>query len=276
MATQGRESIAPPGLNSGRPSPNMRTTWLGSLVLSTLLGCVQVLGISQRDAGLHDWHLELVGMPALETGTSPRFHYPAGPTNTASSSLVYTATQKNVLAALDPKTGVIGESRMEVLIKAVCRTAAEYMYPSVICCDLSCSGLQHGDTSFQTLSLYYATNCTETVRPDMLRMYTREQSKLIETFQSAILAITGPGGAQAHLFSATSGHSKWSIDLHSPTEGLLPEPASIATDAVFYQVSDDPAAGIDILCLSNGHELRRINGMNGQTAWSWKLNSATE
>lgn len=90
----------------------MRIPWLGSLLLSTFLGAAQVLGIPQRDPGLHDWHLELVGMPAVEIGTSPRFHYPAGPSNTASSSLVYTATQKNVLAALDPKTGIVGESRM--------------------------------------------------------------------------------------------------------------------------------------------------------------------
>lgn len=92
----------------------------------------------------------------------------------------------------------------------------------------------------------------------------------------AILAITGPGGAQAHLFSATSGHSKWSLELHPPAEGLLPEPASLAADAVFYQVSDDPAAGVDILCLTNGNTLRRINGMSGKTTWSWKLNAATE
>lgn len=87
----------------------MRIPWLGSLLLPAILGVVQVLGISQRDAGLHDWHMELVGVPAIETGTGPRFHYPAGPSNTASSSLVYTATQKNVLAALDPKTGIIGK-----------------------------------------------------------------------------------------------------------------------------------------------------------------------
>lgn len=87
----------------------MRIRRLGSLLLPTLLGVGQVLGISQRDAGVHDWHLELIGLPSTEPGTSPRFHYPAGPSNTASSSLVYTATQKNVLAALDPKTGAIGE-----------------------------------------------------------------------------------------------------------------------------------------------------------------------
>lgn len=88
----------------------MRIQRLGGLLLPTLFGVAHVLGISQRDAGLHDWHLELMGLPATEPGTSPRFHYPAGPSNTASSSLVYTATQKNVLAALDPKTGAIGRS----------------------------------------------------------------------------------------------------------------------------------------------------------------------
>lgn len=87
----------------------MRISHLGRILLPTLLGAAQVLGISQRDAGLHDWHLELIGLPAVEAGTRPRFHYPAGASNTASSSLVYTATQKNVLAALDPKTGAIGE-----------------------------------------------------------------------------------------------------------------------------------------------------------------------
>lgn len=64
--------------------------------------------------------------------------------------------------------------------------------------------------------------------------------------------------------------------MHSPADGLLPEPASLAADAVFFQVSDDAAAGVDVLCLNNGHTLRRINGMTGQTAWSWKLDVSTE
>lgn len=87
----------------------MRLPTVGSVLLSVLYAVVQVLCISQRDAGVHDWHMELVGLPKVESGASPRFHYPAGPSNTGVSSLVYTSTQRNVLAALDPKTGVVGE-----------------------------------------------------------------------------------------------------------------------------------------------------------------------
>lgn len=64
--------------------------------------------------------------------------------------------------------------------------------------------------------------------------------------------------------------------MHPIVDGLLPEPASLAADARFYQVSEDAAAGFDVLCLSNAHTLRRLNGMTGQTSWSWTFDTATE
>ena len=64
--------------------------------------------ISQRDAGLHDWSIPLIGQPATAPGARPRFHYPAGPAETATSALVYTTTERNVLAAIEPRGGGIG------------------------------------------------------------------------------------------------------------------------------------------------------------------------
>jgi hypothetical protein len=87
----------------------MRPRWLASALIPALCTPSGVLGISQRDAGVHDWHLELVGQPTLGPDTNPLFHYPAGASNTAASSLVYVATQKNVLAAIDPKSGAPGK-----------------------------------------------------------------------------------------------------------------------------------------------------------------------
>lgn len=79
-----------------------------SLLLSSLLLLPGVTAISERDAGIHDWAIPLVGQPSTSPGARPRFHYPAGPKDTATSSLVYTITERNVLAAIEPRAGGIG------------------------------------------------------------------------------------------------------------------------------------------------------------------------
>lgn len=90
-----------------------------------------------------------------------------------------------------------------------------------------------------------------------------------------ILALSGPGGSHLDLFSATSGHLIWSLTQHSLQDGLLPEPGSLATDAVFYHPYTETAA-LDVISLANGKEIRRIDGRTGQTIWRWTLNTPDE
>ena len=82
--------------------------------IRALVSCLSLLlapgafAVSQKDAGLHDWSIPLIGQPATSAGARPRFHYPAGPAETATSALVYTTTARNVLAAIEPRAGGIG------------------------------------------------------------------------------------------------------------------------------------------------------------------------
>ena len=89
--------------------------WLAVLLAAlTWILPAAVLSISERDAGVHDWHLSLIGRPWTTPGRRPRFHYPAGRDQSHISSLIYTATEKNILAAIEPRLGNLGELERKV------------------------------------------------------------------------------------------------------------------------------------------------------------------
>lgn len=89
---------------------------------------------------------------------------------------------------------------------------------------------------------------------------------------TAILALTGPAASQVHLFSASTGHLAWSVNQHSPERGLLPEPGSIAADAVFASTSQDS----DVFTLANGRDVRLISGKTGDVVWEYTIDLPTE
>lgn len=96
---------------ASRTALRWRTPWsmrlpLCAFILALLSPALHAVNLA--DAGLHDWHMPLIGQPSHLQALSPRFHYPAGPSATSVSSLVYTVTQRNVLAAIEPKAGGIG------------------------------------------------------------------------------------------------------------------------------------------------------------------------
>lgn len=94
--------------------PGLASTLLLVLLVAVCsLQAPSVHAISQQDAGVHDWHLPLIGQPHASPELGARFHYPAGRTKAAVSALVYVATEKNVLAAVEPRLGDVGEEAKE-------------------------------------------------------------------------------------------------------------------------------------------------------------------
>lgn len=88
----------------------MERLLLGILWITALLNGLPTLAIHAEEAGVVDWHKELIGdtltgNPAL----GPVFHR-VGEENEATKSYVLTATTSNVLAALHPENGSIGAS----------------------------------------------------------------------------------------------------------------------------------------------------------------------
>lgn len=81
--------------------------WMRLLALLLLTVCAQAL--HSYEAGVTDWHKSLAGVPLAHLdSTAPRFHrrkYEDG----SSNSVVLTATQSNVLAALHSANGTLGE-----------------------------------------------------------------------------------------------------------------------------------------------------------------------
>ena len=76
----------------------MRLCLLHALALFS----AQAWALHESDVGVIDWYKHLIGVPLLGAAeTAPRFH--------SSGSLVLTATANNVLAALHPGNGTVGQ-----------------------------------------------------------------------------------------------------------------------------------------------------------------------
>lgn len=79
-------------------------------ILVTALCVVSVWALHESEAGVVDWHKKLIGIPlAASLSTAPVFHRVGG-LNESTRSIVLTATESNVLAALDPVNGSVGMS----------------------------------------------------------------------------------------------------------------------------------------------------------------------
>lgn len=75
--------------------------WTLFLVLQSCL----VHAIHKADVGVVDWYKRLIGVPlAASVVTAPTFH------RVGEQNFILTATTSNVLAALNPEDGHVGES----------------------------------------------------------------------------------------------------------------------------------------------------------------------
>ena len=81
---------------------------------------------------------------------------------------------------------------------------------------------------------------------------------------AVVVTLSGPGGAHLRSYDATTGHLIFDSLLHKPNTGKLLEPLSIGQD-VEFSVDKSP----DLFVLTNAYTVRRVNGITGETKWTW-------
>jgi hypothetical protein len=88
---------------------------LGVFALLTLLNLIEpTRAIYASQAGQIDWHEQYIGRPYLHsTALQPRFHRVGGG-RTQAQAIYLTATERNVLAALNPSEGNLGTCHKSV------------------------------------------------------------------------------------------------------------------------------------------------------------------
>jgi outer membrane protein assembly factor BamB len=119
------------------------------------------------------------------------------------------------------------------------------------------------------MSRFTSTSCTKTVRAfPLLFFFPRVTWLKYFRYDPDVLAITGHSGSKLHLFSATTGHVKWSAAQHTPDQ-----PPAGGADAVFLR-SDMTPDKFDVVSLANGKTLRRIDGRTGEVKWTWVAESS--
>ena len=80
-----------------------------------------------------------------------------------------------------------------------------------------------------------------------------------------LATLSGPGGATLRVFEATTGILTFDTELHKPDTAVLTTPATLSTDIAFALNDETP----DIITLSNGHSVTRVNGFTGAKNWTW-------
>ena len=218
--------------------------WLPSLVL----GCLTALSITlqanalhESEVGIVDWHKSLIGIPLSGSlSTAPAFHRVSLGEET--KSVVIAATGSNVLAALDPVNGSVGVSYR--IFVGECAL--------IYCCSLeTCFRGERSNNSLQE-------------KQRRLVSHPRSKSFLTQFFAHAVVAaLSGPGGSTLRVFEALSGHLLLEKRLHTHETGTLFEPSDLGASIAFVPSSSQ------LLVLTNGHTLRSIDGMTGETKWSW-------
>lgn len=84
---------------------------VGAVSALLTLSTAAVNALYESQAGVIDWHIEHIGIPQLSKPTKPTFHRVAGAGGDGrGKAIVLTATEKNVLAALNPGEGNTGPS----------------------------------------------------------------------------------------------------------------------------------------------------------------------
>jgi hypothetical protein len=89
---------------------------LGVFALLTLLNLIEpTRAIYASQAGQIDWHEQFIGRPYVHsTALQPRFHRVGGGGRTPAQAIYITATERNVLAALNPSEGNLGTCHIPI------------------------------------------------------------------------------------------------------------------------------------------------------------------
>jgi hypothetical protein len=85
--------------------------------------------------------------------------------------------------------------------------------------------------------------------------------------RSCVQALLAVAGQSLHLFSATTGHSQWSVTQQKYRS------STFGADAVFWK-DDAKSESFDVVSLSEGTTVRRIDGRTGDVKWTWTAESS--
>ena len=81
---------------------------------------------------------------------------------------------------------------------------------------------------------------------------------------TVVAALSGVGGSNLRLFDSLEGDLIWERRLHDIRVGHLSQPKQLGTSITFLGDGN-----LDMLVLTNGHTLYRLNGATGERLWTW-------
>ena len=86
-----------------------------------------------------------------------------------------------------------------------------------------------------------------------------------------IASLSGPGGSTFRSFDVASGDLLSERRLHSPRNGQLFEPTDIGVHLAFVDggSTSTKISSSDVLALTNGRTVRRIDVASGKVKWEW-------
>lgn len=86
------------------------------LLLVVLAFLPAVFALHETEAGVVDWHKPLIGVPlTFSHSLSPTLHrFGAGRSKKSTQSVILTATEANVLAAVNPVNGSLGNLSLHI------------------------------------------------------------------------------------------------------------------------------------------------------------------
>jgi ER membrane protein complex subunit 1 len=84
---------------------------------------------------------------------------------------------------------------------------------------------------------------------------------------TVIATLSGPGGSTLRTFNVLTGHLLLEKRLHAPNTGSLFEPGDLGLGIAFVPGSTPNES--ELLVLTNGHTLRRVDAKTGEVVWSW-------
>ncbi|EIN05678.1 DUF1620-domain-containing protein [Punctularia strigosozonata HHB-11173 SS5] len=130
---------------------------------------------------------------------------------------------------------------------------------------------QEGGASESVVLAATAANVLAGVNPvngSLAWRHVFEDEDAVIAFQkhkNVVASVSGPSGSTLRLFDALKGHLLLEQRIHAPEVGRLHQPESVGVAIAFYAENEES----DILVLTSGDNLRRLNGKTGELKWSW-------
>ena len=96
-------------------------------------------------------------------------------------------------------------------------------------------------------------------------------------FYLVVATLSGPGGSVLHVFDSLEGTTIHEKRLHHSQNGQIYSGRTLGVDVAFgtRKTTKDDQEAKDLLVLTNGHTVHRIDGTSGDLVWSWSAPEQT-